>query len=143
MRFSIIIIFSILILNCLPAIHAQEFENVKFDRLKSENVKLIKGLSQNWIYDILQDRYGYMWFGTWDGLNKYDGYNFTIYNVDEGLSDHIVYSLLEDDEGILWIGTDKGFNKFDRNTLNSPVSGFNLLIPPPDVPTHIFPVLSS
>ena len=113
---TVLIIFSILILNCLPAIHAQEFENVKFDRLKSENVKLIKGLSQNWIYTILQDRYGYMWFGTWDGLNKYDGYNFTIYNVDEGLSDHIVYSLLEDDEGILWVGTDKGFNKFDRNT---------------------------
>jgi ligand-binding sensor domain-containing protein len=96
--------------------YAQNINNIRFDRLTTENEKLVQGLSQNWIYSILQDKYGYMWFGTWDGLNKYDGYDFTIYNVVDGLSDHIIYSLLEDDEGILWIGTDKGFNKFDRKT---------------------------
>ena len=95
---------------------SQKIENIRFDRLLTENEKLIQGLSQNWIYSIFQDKYGYMWFGTWDGLNKYDGYDFTIYNVEDGLSDHTIYSLLEDDEGILWIGTDKGFNRFDRKS---------------------------
>lgn len=87
---------------------------IKFNRLYSENIKYVKGLSQNWIYTIHQDQFGYMWFGTWDGLNKYDGYNYTIYNVADGLNDHTVNCILEDNEGILWIGTGKGFNKFDR-----------------------------
>jgi ligand-binding sensor domain-containing protein len=95
---------------------AQKFDNVHFDRLSTENEKIVQGLSQNWIYCVLQDKYGYMWFGTWDGLNKYDAYEFTTYNVEDGLSDHVIYSLLEDDEGYLWIGTEKGFNKFDRKT---------------------------
>jgi ligand-binding sensor domain-containing protein len=95
---------------------AQKVDNIKFDRLTSENIKLEKGLSQNWIYDILQDQHGYMWFGTWDGLNRYDGYNFTIYNEENGLSDHTIYSFLEDKDGFLWITTDNGFNKFDRKT---------------------------
>ncbi len=99
---------------CSFSINGQEPQSIKFDRLLSENVRYVKGLSQNWIYNIHQDRYGYMWFGTWEGLNKYDGYNFTIYNVEDGLSDHVIYCLLEDDEGIFWIGTDKGFNRFDR-----------------------------
>jgi ligand-binding sensor domain-containing protein len=93
---------------------SQENEKIKFDRLYSENIKYVKGLSQNWIYAIHQDRYGYMWFGTWDGLNKYDGYNYTAYTVANGLSDHTIYCLLEDDEGILWIGTGRGMNKYDR-----------------------------
>ena len=95
---------------------AQDPQNIKFDRLFSENIKYVKGLSQNWIYDIHQDSYGYMWFGTWEGLNKYDGYDFTIYNVENGLSDHIIYSILEDDESLLWLGTENGINKYDRKT---------------------------
>jgi len=95
-------------------VRAQEPADVTFDRLFSENIKYVKGLSQNWIYAIHQDKYGYMWFGTWEGLNKYDGYNYTIYNVADGLSDHTIYCILEDDEGFLWIGTGKGLNKFDR-----------------------------
>jgi ligand-binding sensor domain-containing protein len=92
----------------------QEMEGIQFDRLFSENIKFVKGLSQNWIYAIHQDQYGYMWFGTWEGLNKYDGYNYTIYNVQDGLSDHTIHCILEDDEGFLWLGTNKGLNKFDR-----------------------------
>lgn len=88
--------------------------SIHFDRLYSENIKYVKGLSQNWIYAIHQDQYGYMWFGTWEGLNKYDGYNFTIYNVEDGLSDHTINCILEDSDGCLWLGTNKGLNKFDR-----------------------------
>lgn len=95
---------------------SQEPINVNFDRLFSENIKYVKGLSQNWIYDIHQDSYGYMWFGTWEGLNKYDGYEFTIYNVENGLSDHIIRCILEDSEGHLWLGTGNGICRFDRKT---------------------------
>ena len=95
---------------------SQDAQEIKFDRLFSENIKYVKGLSQNWIYDIHQDSYGYMWFGTWEGLNKYDGYDFTTYNVENGLSDHIIYCILEDDEGQIWLGTGNGINRFDRKT---------------------------
>ncbi len=98
------------------ALAGQGRENVKFDRLTSENIRLVKGVSQNWIYAILQDQYGYIWLGTWDGLNKFDGYNFTIYNVADGLSDHTIYTLLQDYEGYIWIGTDDGLNRYDHAT---------------------------
>ena len=94
----------------------QDGQNIRFDRYTSENVKLVKGLSQNWIYKILQDRDGYIWFGTWDGLNKFDGYNFTIYNVNDGLSDHTILTLLEDENGDIWIGTNKGLSCFVRKS---------------------------
>ena len=103
-----------IILLCAIWLSAQNPGDIKFDRLSSENIKLVKGLSQNWVYSIIQDRYAYIWFGTWDGLNKYDGYNFTTYNVSDGLSDHTIYSIIEGTDGNLWIGTDKGLNKFIR-----------------------------
>lgn len=112
--YAYILILSTLLLQG-SILTSQNYGNVKFDRLSSENFRLVKGVSQNWIYSIIQDRYGYIWLGTWDGLNKYDGYNFTIYNVAEGLSDHTVYTLLEDYDGNIWIGTENGLNLYDRN----------------------------
>jgi len=114
--YKVVILICIIGISSTVSVFSQEPGNIKFHRLASENIKLERGLSQNWVYSILQDRYGYMWFGTWDGLNRYDGYNFVTYNTKDGLSDHAIYTLLEDDEGIIWIGTDKGFNRFDRKT---------------------------
>jgi ligand-binding sensor domain-containing protein len=93
---------------------SQQQPPVRFERYSSENVKLAKGLSQNWVYCILQDHFGLMWFGTWDGLNKFDGYNFTTYNVTNGLTDHAILCMIEDESGNLWLGTTRGLNKFDR-----------------------------
>ncbi|MFD1139627.1 two-component regulator propeller domain-containing protein [Larkinella insperata] len=71
-----------------------------------------EGLSQSNVTSILQDRQGFMWFGTVDGLNRYDGYSFTIYRNDPArpasLSDNYVRTLYEDRKGRLWIGTDNG-----------------------------------
>ncbi|GAB4003781.1 hypothetical protein GCM10028808_00060 [Spirosoma migulaei] len=80
-----------------------------------------QGLSQNNVTCILQDRKGFMWFGTRDGLNKYDGYSYTLYRNDPlkstSLSHSYVHSLFEDKQGQLWIGTDDGgLNLFDPDT---------------------------
>ncbi len=89
--------------------------------LRFKRISLDEGLSQSRIYSIIQDRKGFMWFGTQDGLNKYDGYSFTVYHPDPEkpncLSDSTINSLLEDKEGKLWAGTYAGgLNRFDQET---------------------------
>lgn len=95
---------------------AQDSHSLRFDRFYSENIQISKGLSQNSVHCILQDNKGYMWFGTWDGLNKYDGYSFRVYNHENGLSDPTITALMQDQEGNLWVGTDNGLNCYNRNT---------------------------
>ncbi|MEO0293163.1 MAG: two-component regulator propeller domain-containing protein [candidate division WOR-3 bacterium] len=77
------------------------------------------GLSHSWIVTILKDKYGYMWFGTENnGINKYDGYKFTIYKNDPNdkrtISDNGINVIYEDKKGILWVGTKRGLNKYNR-----------------------------
>lgn len=82
-------------------------------------LKVKDGLSQSSILAILQDHVGYMWIGTVNGLNKYDGYDFKIYLNDPkdstSISDNRISAIFEDSNGFLWFGTNEGFlNKFDR-----------------------------
>ena len=84
-------------------------------------ISINEGLSQSTVRAILQDSEGYMWFGTQDGLNKYDGYKFTIYKNDfndpNTLSNNEITSIIEDKKGNLWIGTNGGgLNKFNKTT---------------------------
>jgi len=86
---------------------------LRFDHLNIED-----GLSQSSVGTIFQDSRGFMWFGTQDGLNRYDGYGFKIYkpdlNVPGSLSDRWITTIIEDAEGFLWIGTRQGgLNRFD------------------------------
>lgn len=99
-----------------PNLYAQATDN--FTRLS-----INEGLSQSAVRVIIQDNEGYMWFGTQDGLNKYDGYNFTIYKNDindaSSISNNEITTIVEDKEGNLWIGTHGGgINKLDRTTGN-------------------------
>ena len=78
---------------------------------KTLNVQ--SGLSQNTVNAILQDRQGYMWFGTKDGLNRYDGTRFRIFKHSpegSGLSSNFITALCEDADGNIWIGTDAGLD---------------------------------
>jgi ligand-binding sensor domain-containing protein len=91
----------------------------QFPEPKFEHLSIEQGLSQNSVYCIVQDIRGFMWFGTLDGLNKYDGYSFTVYKHDpkdlQSLSSNDINSIYEDQSGVLWIGTiSGGLNKFDR-----------------------------
>ncbi len=79
------------------------------------------GLSQSTVFCILQDASGYMWFGTTDGLNRYDGYNFVVYNNNPldstSISGNSITELCEDKDGYIWIGTNEGIlNRYDRKT---------------------------
>lgn len=92
--------------------NAQEIE-IKFSHLS-----VAEGLSQSGVRAILQDKTGFMWFGTQDGLNRYDGYQFTVYRNQPGnpntLSNNYITALCEDKAGNIWIGTrGGGLNKFD------------------------------
>jgi ligand-binding sensor domain-containing protein/HPt (histidine-containing phosphotransfer) domain-containing protein len=77
-------------------------------------------LSNSTVYSIIQDSKGFIWFATEDGLNKYDGYKFTIYHHDlndpNSLSGNYIYTIIEDHKGNLWIGTDRWFDLYDRNS---------------------------
>ncbi|MCB0752794.1 MAG: hypothetical protein KDC52_15085, partial [Ignavibacteriae bacterium] len=91
------------------------------DDFRFKKIGIEEGLSQSTILCILQDKLGYLWFGTANGLNRYDGYEFVVYtNLAKdslSISDNEITSLYEDDEGFIWIGTAKGMlNKFDPKT---------------------------
>ena len=83
-----------------------------------KNLSLESGLSQSSVLCMLQDKQGFMWFGTEDGLNRYDGYNFTVFRHDSrdslSISDNHINCLFEDNNGNIWIGTkDGGVNRFN------------------------------
>ncbi len=108
----------------------------QINNIISGHYTIENGLSQSSTNCIAQDKYGFMWFGTQDGLNRFDGYGFTIFknSFDDStsLSDNSIICLLVDKSGTLWVGTDfGGLNKFNyesqsftsfkhnRNNLNS------------------------
>ncbi len=96
-------------------------ENKSTEDYQFRQFTIKEGLSQSAVLSIIQDKKGFMWFGTANGLNRFDGYNFITYVHKPGeatsISDNVVTSIFEDKEGYLWLGTVKGIlNKFDRKT---------------------------
>ncbi len=90
-------------------------------QVKFEQISLEQGMSQSSVRCILQDSRGFMWMGTEDGLNKFDGYSFTVYkpNPDDphSISSNFIRSICEDHAGNLWIGTNGGgLNRYDRTS---------------------------
>lgn len=89
--------------------------------IRFEQISLEEGLSQSVVNAILQDSQGFLWVGTDDGLNRYDGYNFKIYKPDSNnpfsISDRTITAIIEDEKGFLWIGTRAGgLNRYDPIT---------------------------
>ena len=89
-------------------------------KLRVTRLSLEEGLSQSTVDCILQDRTGFMWFGTQDGLNRYDGYHFKVYQHDPedetSISNNAIICLYEDRSGNLWVGTPGGLNRFDHES---------------------------
>src|SRR6201987_339528 len=104
-----------------PSRHVQNIPaqgtHVPVRHLKFSHLTTNDGLSQGYVTAILQDRRGFMWFATRDGLNRYDGNTFVVYknnpNDPASLSSNFIQALMEDDHGDLWIATNTGVNRFD------------------------------
>ena len=101
---------------CCPA-HAQDVApgvtNVRF-----RNYSVDQGLSQPTAQQMVQDKYGFIWIATQDGLNRFDGYGFKVYKHLRGdpwsLADNAIKALVADADGSLWIGTQAGgLNRYD------------------------------
>lgn len=106
-------LFNILFLFLCSLSSAAQAPALYFERITVQN-----GLSHNKVNCILQDKRGFIWIGTNDGLNRFDGHRFTIFRNDpehnSSISGNIITGLLEDQDGILWITTaDGGLSKYD------------------------------
>ncbi|MCQ6956333.1 hybrid sensor histidine kinase/response regulator [Mucilaginibacter aquariorum] len=108
-----------LFISCLyllcPLLSAAQTQGPKFKRLSTN-----EGLAQSHVSAILKDSRGFMWFGTEDGLDRYDGYQFTHFKHDQNdktsITDSDVMAILEDHAGNFWVGTSSGLDRFDRKT---------------------------
>ncbi|MDL2265932.1 response regulator [Parabacteroides sp. OttesenSCG-928-G21] len=115
MRFRYLLLLLLLSFVCCEAIRAAEPYYFRHYNNKD-------GLSHNTVYSSLQDRKGFLWFGTDDGLNRFDGYTFTIYRHDpaapagQTLPGNYISYLFEDSEGRIWISTNRGACYFDYAT---------------------------
>src|SRR5262245_20737405 len=105
---------SILILIC-AAPSLSFCQNLKFDHYGTQD-----RLSQMNVTCIFQEDRGFIWVGTDDGLNKYDGYQFITYHHNPkdnySLSSNFVSDIKQDSEGNIWVATKNGLNKFDLKT---------------------------
>lgn len=81
-------------------------------------ISINEGLSQSTVFSIDQDKRGNMWFATYDGVNKYDGYAFTVYQHNEddpnSIANDISRIVKTDSQGRVWIGTRDGLSRYDE-----------------------------
>lgn len=91
-----------------------------FDRMNFRNITIEEGLSQATVETMLQDENGYIWIGTNDGLNCYNGYKFKVYRQqkknENSIVNNYIVDLEEDDKGNIWVGTINGVSKINHST---------------------------
>ncbi len=110
------VIFFLLIADILPQ---SKDKTTNWPEPVFEHLTIADGLPENSVRCILQDHLGYMWFGTQNGLVRYDGYNMKVYKPErddsQSISSGQIIKIYEDHTGTLWVGTLIGLNKFDRS----------------------------
>ena len=96
-----------------------------------DHIGVGQGLTQGSVYHMLKDSRGFMWFGTQDGLNRYDGHNFRTFRPGSGVKSGAVptnsrpivagairginiFGIVETPDGTIWVGTEEGLNRYDR-----------------------------
>ncbi len=83
-----------------------------------EHFSIAQGLYELIATSVIQDRDGFLWFATWGGIEKFDGYNFTTYkhepNNPNSIDNAFVEKIYEDRDGNIWVGTFSGLEKFDK-----------------------------
>lgn len=93
---------------CVTALLASGAAAVRAQRLPVRCYDTGDGLAHNAVRVIYQDAKGYLWIGTWDGLNRFDGYRFITYSVQDGLGHPMINDIAEDRRGRLWVATNGG-----------------------------------
>ena len=105
--YQIVLLIILVIVN----LYGQE-DKIRFSNLTTEG-----GLPSNAITKIIQDSRGFLWFGTYNGLVRYDGYIFRVFLPEKtnpnSISSHSIRSIYEDSKGFIWVGTSDGLNKYD------------------------------
>jgi signal transduction histidine kinase/ligand-binding sensor domain-containing protein/DNA-binding response OmpR family regulator len=101
---GLVVSLSILVLQGFVSQTQAQSELLKFNHLTTDN-----GLSQNSIHSILKDKYGFMWFGTWEGVNRFDGYSFKVFRANEddstALSNNRINAIVSDSARNIWVST--------------------------------------
>lgn len=114
MKRLFILTYAIMYSLALAGATHEQYQNISFS-----HISINDGLSQSTVMSSCQDERGQMWFATHDGLNKFDGYDFTVYRHQNGdstsISDNIIRKVYLDRNGGLWIGTEKGLSFYDRD----------------------------
>ena len=124
-------LYLILVLAVLGLVVVDSPAEIRVSDIEFHQLDIRDGLSQNTITCMMQDRVGYLWLGTQNGLNRYDGIRFDHFMHDNadttGLTNGYVLSLAEDLDGSIWVGTFHGLSHFDSRTetFNSYVGGVN------------------
>lgn len=105
--YLILLLFATYTMNCISVLANNEYS---FKHYNTDN-----GLSQNTVYSIFQDNFGFMWFGTKDGLNRFDGTNFKLFKLstDSNLSDNVFHRIIQDSNDNIWLSTDEGVYIYD------------------------------
>ncbi len=105
----------------LPVLNSSSFNLIASEQeLKFTNFTIEDGLSHSKVNCVYQDTQGFLWFGTNEGLNQYNGHQFTIFQQDPdnpySLSANLIRCILEDSRGLFWVGTEAGgLNWYDRD----------------------------
>jgi ligand-binding sensor domain-containing protein len=104
----------ILVISCISCISAHARQQVSFERFEHLNTK--DGLSESSVLSIYCDKKGYMWFGTMNGLNRYDGYSFKVYKSkifdEHSLTNNRISNIWEDRNDFLWVETYNGYYQY-------------------------------
>jgi len=112
MKHLLVVFINIILISTATAQHVD---------MRFEHISISDGLSQVCVNDIMQDREGFIWIATQDGLSKYDGYSFKVYKPDprnnNSISNNQIKKVFEDHDGVIWVGTaGGGLCKFDKKT---------------------------
>jgi len=115
-----------------PAPTVQAAAPVRFARVTTE-----QGLSQGTVQAMVQDYQGFLWFGTEEGLSRFDGYSFLVYKTDPktpgSLPDNMISALYEDRKRQLWVGTEHGLCRYVREE--------NRFVPVPEIQDKVTAIL--
>lgn len=99
---------------------ANAYDDIITSQLKFNALTTKNGLSQSYVFDIVEDKHGLIWIATQDGLNKFDGQSFTHYKNNildkHTIADNFIRKVFIDNTGILWVGTQNGLSRYNPST---------------------------